>query len=86
MTDNEFKEKFGITKDDGELVSLSYLRSRVMAHVRRVWLSKSTSQRRSAVNVLLDPNGNWLRRRSGQTIGSVCRDAEFDVAGNFPEE
>jgi hypothetical protein len=26
MTDNEFKDKLGTTKDNGELVSLSYLR------------------------------------------------------------
>lgn len=64
------------TKNNGDIVALSYVHRRVSSHLSRRWRTiYSKTARRAAISTTLGSD-SWLMFRNGATVGSVVRDVE----------
>lgn len=64
-----------ITKDNGEIVSRSYLERRVSSHLSKLRRIYSVAERQAVMAKTVKDDA-WLKRRNCQTVGSICRDVE----------
>jgi hypothetical protein len=71
----EAADQFVFAKNNGEIVTVAYVRSRVRREFNR--LSALVPDKSTRVRVLNETVGNseWLYVRSGQTVASVAADA-----------
>jgi hypothetical protein len=67
-----------ITKDNGEIVTQAYLRARVVAYLSGYRAIYPLDRRHAAIKRTVD-NADWMRGKSGQTVGSICRAVSFEV-------
>lgn len=66
------------TKDNGEIVTQQYLRTRVTAKLSRLRRLYSLQERRAVIARTLD-NPEWMAGRNGQTVGSLEREIEREL-------
>jgi hypothetical protein len=64
-----------ITKDNGEIVSHKYVLRRVSSALSK-WRSVYTLAERRAVMDATVNNPEWMRAKSGRTVGSIVREVE----------
>jgi hypothetical protein len=67
-----------ITKDNGEIVSHKYVVRRVSSALSR-WRHIYTLAERRAVFDATVNNPEWMRRKRGQTVGSIVREVEGEI-------
>lgn len=67
-----------ITKNNGEIVSRKYLRSRVISALSKWRRLYSLEERRAVIAKTID-NDEWLCRHNCETVGSIIRGVENEL-------
>lgn len=71
-------EDLMITKDNGEIVTRQYIRTRAMNRLYRFRHIYSLEERRAAIAATVG-NDEWIKRKYGQTVSSVLRAVEAEL-------
>jgi hypothetical protein len=66
---------WGITKNNGEIVSLEYLKSRIQQKCN--WQTLHFQEKRKKIiNIII--SDAWMKGRNGETVSSICERAVLD--------